>query len=247
MQLSFIAWLDTMVMLKLLIPSFPLPQPSPSFLGVLDHLFLTCLCFGEEMGEVKVRKEEIKRKGERLGWHMPNCKHAYTQSGYRKFPLIPLWEVTYMEMSRFRSKDICVTSLGPMIEGQSICYNHLAHIFRIYQPQRGSTHFWERVLWLGQPLMTVNTILISICFLGILSLNPQLSFSCSFSSLWRELWSRLWVPIQFASLEEEMATQSNILAWKNSMDREVWPAIVHGVTKSRTRPSTHQHVQGTSG
>lgn len=105
---------------------------------------------------------------------MPNCKHAHTQSGYRKFPLIPLWEVTYMEMSWFRSKDICVTSLGPMIEGQSICYNHLAHIFRIYQPQRGSTHYWERALWLWQPLMTENTILISICFLGILSLNPQL-------------------------------------------------------------------------
>ena len=29
----------------------PHPQPSPSFLGVLGHLFLTCLCFGEEMGE----------------------------------------------------------------------------------------------------------------------------------------------------------------------------------------------------
>ena len=40
-------------------------------------------------------------------------------------------------------------------------------------------------------------------------------------------------------LEEEMATHSNILAWKNSMDRGVWLAIVHEVTKSQTRLSTH--------
>lgn len=99
-QLSFIAWLDKMVTLKLLIPSFPRtphPQPSWSFLGVLGHLFLTCLCFNEEMGEGKVRKEEIKEEErERVGWYMPNCKYAHThkQCGYRKFPLIPLWEVT---------------------------------------------------------------------------------------------------------------------------------------------------------
>ena len=55
-------------MLKLLIPSFPHPQPSSSFLGVLGHLFLTCLCFGEEMGEGKVRKEEIKEKEREKGW-----------------------------------------------------------------------------------------------------------------------------------------------------------------------------------
>ena len=32
-------------------------------------------------------------------------------------------------------------------------------------------------------------------------------------------------------LEEEMASYSSILAWKNSMDRGAW-APVHGVTKS---------------
>ena len=49
---------------------------------------------------------------------MPNRRHAHTHkhSGYRKFPLIPLWEVILMEKSRFRSKDICRTSLGPMTE-----------------------------------------------------------------------------------------------------------------------------------
>ena len=35
-------------------------------------------------------------------------------------------------------------------------------------------------------------------------------------------------------LAEEMATHSSILAWKNFMDREVWRAIVHEVTKGRT-------------
>ena len=42
-------------------------------------------------------------------------------------------------------------------------------------------------------------------------------------------------------LEQEMETHSSILAWKNSMDRGAWQAIVHGVTKSqawlRTEPA----------
>ena len=33
-------------------------------------------------------------------------------------------------------------------------------------------------------------------------------------------------------LEKGMATHSNILAWKNSMDRGAWWATVHGVAKS---------------
>ena len=39
------------------------------------------------------------------------------------------------------------------------------------------------------------------------------------------------------SFEEGMATQSSILAWRNSMDRGAWWATVHGVTKSQTRLS----------
>ena len=31
-------------------------------------------------------------------------------------------------------------------------------------------------------------------------------------------------------LEEEMATHSGILVWKNPMDREAWWTILHGVT-----------------
>ena len=38
-------------------------------------------------------------------------------------------------------------------------------------------------------------------------------------------------------LEEGMATQSSILAWIIPMDRGAWWAVVHGVTKSRTRLS----------
>ena len=38
-------------------------------------------------------------------------------------------------------------------------------------------------------------------------------------------------------LEEGMATHSNILAWRIPMDRGAWWAIVHEVTKSRTRLS----------
>ena len=36
-------------------------------------------------------------------------------------------------------------------------------------------------------------------------------------------------------LEEVIATDSSIRAWRILMDREAWWAIVHGVTKSRTR------------
>ena len=32
--------------------------------------------------------------------------------------------------------------------------------------------------------------------------------------------------------EKVMATHSSILAWRIPMDREAWPATVHGLTKS---------------
>ena len=38
-------------------------------------------------------------------------------------------------------------------------------------------------------------------------------------------------------LEEGMATQSNILAYRIPMDRGDWQAIAHGVTKSQTQLS----------
>ena len=38
-------------------------------------------------------------------------------------------------------------------------------------------------------------------------------------------------------LEEGMATHSSILAWRIPMDRGVWWATVHGVTKSGTQLS----------
>ena len=38
-------------------------------------------------------------------------------------------------------------------------------------------------------------------------------------------------------LKEDMATHSDILAWKIPMDRGAWQAIVHGVAKSRTQLS----------
>ena len=44
-------------------------------------------------------------------------------------------------------------------------------------------------------------------------------------------------------LEREMATHSSILAWKNSMDRGVWQAAVHGVARVGldllTKPPPH--------
>ena len=39
-----------------------------------------------------------------------------------------------------------------------------------------------------------------------------------------------------------MATCSGILAWKNSMDKGAWWAVVHGIAKSWTRLSIHTHT-----
>ena len=38
-------------------------------------------------------------------------------------------------------------------------------------------------------------------------------------------------------LEEEMATHSNILAWRIRMDRGAWQATVHGIAKGQTQLS----------
>ena len=47
-------------------------------------------------------------------------------------------------------------------------------------------------------------------------------------------------------LEEEMASHSSILAWKNPMDRGAWRATVHGVTRVgrnlATKPPNHRRV-----
>ena len=48
-----------------------------------------------------------------------------------------------------------------------------------------------------------------------------------------QVWSLGWEDL----LEEEMATHSNILAWRIPMDRGAWWAAVIGVTKSRTQLS----------
>ena len=45
------------------------------------------------------------------------------------------------------------------------------------------------------------------------------------------------IPGEEDPLEKEMATHSSILALENPMDRGVWQATVHGVTKSWTQLS----------
>ena len=42
-------------------------------------------------------------------------------------------------------------------------------------------------------------------------------------------------------LEKEMATHSNILAWRIPMNRGAWQATAYGITKSWTRLSTVHH------
>ena len=51
--------------------------------------------------------------------------------------------------------------------------------------------------------------------------------------------------VQEDPLEEEMATHSSILAWKNPMDRGALQAAVQGIAKSQTRLTMHACRLGT--
>ena len=54
----------------------------------------------------------------------------------------------------------------------------------------------------------------------------------------QETWETWFLSLAWEDLlEEEMATHSSILAWKNPMKRGAWWAIVLGVTKSQTQLS----------
>ena len=48
---------------------------------------------------------------------------------------------------------------------------------------------------------------------------------------------KVWETLYQTTLEEGMATHSNVLAWRIPMDRATWWVTVHGVTKNRTRLS----------
>jgi len=53
------------------------------------------------------------------------------------------------------------------------------------------------------------------------------------------VWSLGWED----PLEEGMRTHSSVLAWRIPMDRGVYQATVHGVTKSQTWLSTAQNIK----
>ena len=50
----------------------------------------------------------------------------------------------------------------------------------------------------------------------------------------RTRWSDFPFTFHFHALEKEMATHSNVLAWRISGMEEPWKAAVHGVTEGRT-------------
>ena len=52
----------------------------------------------------------------------------------------------------------------------------------------------------------------------------------------------IWSLDQEDPLEEEMATHSRILAWENPMDRGVWRATDHGVTKPNVTEQVKAHT-----
>ena len=53
---------------------------------------------------------------------------------------------------------------------------------------------------------------------------------------------RIWSLDQEDPLEEEMATHSSILAWKNPMGKGAWQVTAQRVTKSWTQLCVHTHL-----
>jgi len=48
---------------------------------------------------------------------------------------------------------------------------------------------------------------------------------------------QVWETLYQTTLEEGMATHSNVLAWRIPMDRATWWVTVYGVAESQTRLS----------
>lgn len=102
------------------------------------------------------------------------------------------------EEPSIRSGDPCVAWLGPIIEIEYICYNHLVDLFAICQPKRGPHTLWKSVVvkmpsddseheaeWTVGGYSTFHSFPISLhSFLLPASSSVP---SCSFSSLWRVL------------------------------------------------------------
>ena len=85
-------------------------------------------------------------------------------------------------------------------------------------------HSWLRIL----PFDTTNDRCWGASLVAQLVMNLPATQETWVQSLGRE-----------DPLEQEVATHSSILAWKNPMNRGAWGPIVHRVTKSQTRLSTH--------
>ena len=85
-------------------------------------------------------------------------------------------------------------------------------------------HFWEFKNYIFSFLKGYKVIRASL--VAQLVKNPPVMWET-----W--VWSLGWED----PLEEGMATQSSILAWRIPMDRGVWQATIHEVTKSQTQLS----------
>ena len=71
-------------------------------------------------------------------------------------------------------------------------------------------------------------------------LNHQGSLTCL--SMQETQGAQVWSLVWEDPLEKEMATHSNILAWKIWWTERTWRAIVHGIAKSHTWLSMHTHA-----
>ena len=58
-----------------------------------------------------------------------------------------------------------------------------------------------------------------------------------------QVWSLGWED----PLEEEMATHSSILTFKNPMDRGTWRVTVHGVARGRAELTNWTHTHAVTG
>ena len=74
-----------------------------------------------------------------------------------------------------------------------------------------------------------------LCFVVVVQFLPWLSGKESACNAEATGDRRVWSLGREDFLEEEMATHSNILAWRIPMDRGAWWVTVHGVAKSWTQ------------
>ena len=86
----------------------------------------------------------------------------------------------------------------------------------------------DRGAWRATVYRVVKSNMTEHTYIHLIDLHCSVSFRFTAKQT-----SYTYTYIHCLLVEKEIATNSSILAWKNPMDKGVWWAIVHGVTRVR--------------